>query len=94
MKPQAVAYYAGADMAEQAALLTVGISQNQPFLDGNKRTAYTAMRMFLTINHVRIDAPSLEVARQLEAVAERVGSLDEATAQFAAWLRERTVPRD
>ncbi|MEJ7901982.1 MAG: type II toxin-antitoxin system death-on-curing family toxin [Thermomicrobiales bacterium] len=94
MKPQAAAYYANADIAEQAALLATGISQNQPFLDGNKRTAYAAMRVFLTINHVRIDAPVLEIARQLEAVAEREGSLEAATLQFAAWLRERTVPRE
>ncbi len=93
MKPQAAAYYAGADNAEQAALLAVGISQNQPFLDGNKRTAFTAMRIFLAINHVRIEAPGLEIAKQLEAVAERDGSLGEATLQFAAWLRERTVDR-
>lgn len=93
MKPQAAAYYANADIAEQAALLAIGISQNQPFLDGNKRTAYAALRVFLTINQVRIDAPKLEIARQLEAVAEREGSLEEATLQFAAWLRERTAPR-
>lgn len=93
IKPQAAAYYADADIAEQAALLAVGISQNQPFLDGNKRTAYAAMRMFLTINGFRIDAPSLDIARQLEAVAEREGSLEEATLQFAAWLRDRTVER-
>lgn len=94
MKPQAATYYANADIAEQAALLAVGISQNQPFLDGNKRTAYAAMRMFLTINHFRIDAPSLEIARRLEGVAERQGSLEDATTQFAGWLRERTVARE
>jgi death-on-curing protein len=94
MKPQAAAYYASADIPEQAALLAVGISQNQPFLDGNKRTAFTAMRIFLTINHVRIDAPGLEIAKQLVAVAEREGSLEEATLQFASWLRERTRPRE
>lgn len=93
MKSQAAAYDANADIAEQAALLAIGISQNQPFLDGNKRTAYAAMRVFLTINHVRIDTPVLEIARQLEAVAEREGGLEEATLQFVAWLRERTVPR-
>jgi len=92
MKPQAAAYYGGADLAEQAALLAVGISQNQPFLDGNKRTAYVAMKVFLDINGFRIDARGLDVAKRLVAVAERKGSLDEATLQFAAWLREHTSP--
>lgn len=93
MKPQAAAYYAGADIAEQAALLAIGISQNQPFLDGNKRTAYASMKVFLYINGFRIDAPSLEIAKHLVGVAERDDSLEEATSRFAAWLRERIVAR-
>jgi death-on-curing protein len=94
MRPQAAAYYANADIAEQAALLATGISQNQPFLDGNKRTAYAAMKVFLSINGFRVDAPSLEIARQLEGIAEREGSLEDATSGYAAWLRERIVARD
>ena len=93
MKPQAAAYYAGADIAEQAALLAIGISQNQPFLDGNKRTAYASMKVFLYINGFRIDAPSLKIAKHLVGVAERDDSLEEATSRFAAWLRERIVAR-
>ncbi len=92
MKAQTAAYYAGADIAEQACMLAVGISQNQPFLDGNKGTAYAAMRVFLTINGYRLTGPHIEVAHQLIAVAERTGSLEEATAAFATWLRERITP--
>lgn len=92
MKPRAAAYYAGADFAEQAALLAIGISQNQPFLDGNKRTAYAAMRVFLTINGYRLTGPHMDVAHRLIAVAERSGSLDDAPDEFAAWLRERIAP--
>lgn len=91
MRPQAVAHYGGADLAEQAATLAVGISQNQPFLDGNKRTAFASMTIFLEINGAAIDADDLEIAKQLVAVAERKDSLEEATARFAAWVRERTV---
>lgn len=92
MKPQAAAYYGGADLVEQAAGLAIGISQNQPFLDGNKRTAYGAMRVFLMINGLDITGPHIDVAHQLIAVAERAGTLEEATSTFA-WLRERTAPR-
>lgn len=92
MKAQA-AYYGHADLAMQAVTLAVGISQNQPFLDGNKRTAHVAMRAFLGRNGWQIDAESIEVAKQLIAVAEREGSLEEATEAFAAWLRERLVAR-
>jgi death-on-curing protein len=93
MKAQAAAYYGGADLAMQAVTLAVGISQNQPFLDGNKRTAHVAMRTFLLRNGWQIGAPSVDVAKQLIAVAEREGSLEEATEAFAAWLRERLVTR-
>jgi len=89
MRPQSVAYYGGADLVEQAANLATGISQNQPFLDGNKRTAYAAMITFLDINGLEVRAESAEIARQLIAVAEREGSLEEATTAFATWLRER-----
>ena len=92
MRPQAVAYYGGADLVEQAANLAIGISQNQPFLDGNKRTAFVAMLTFLDINGFEIRAGSVDVARQLVAVAEREGSLEDATSAFAMWLRERVQP--
>jgi death-on-curing protein len=93
MKPQTAAHYAGADLAEQASLLAIGISQNQPFLDGNKRTAYASMKVFLAINGFRIEAANLDIAKQLVAIAERTDSLDEATERFSSWLRERLVPR-
>jgi death-on-curing protein len=93
MKPQAAAHYAGADLAEQASLLAIGISQNQPFLDGNKRIAYAAMKVFLAINGFRIDAANLDIARQLVAIAERTDSLEDATQRFSTWLRKRLVPR-
>ena len=50
MRPQMAAYYEGADIVRQAALLGVGISQAQAFLDGNKRTAYLALNTFLRMN--------------------------------------------
>lgn len=93
MKPQAAAYYGGADLAMQAVMLAVGISQNQPFLDGNKRSAYVAMFAFLEMNGWTVSFPHMDVAQQLIAVAERDGSLEEATNAFAAWLRERLVER-
>ncbi len=92
MRPQSVAYYGGADLVEQAANLATGISQNQPFLDGNKRTAYAAMITFLDINGLGIRADSTEIARQFIAVGERDGTLEDATSAFATWLRERVHP--
>src|SRR4028119_2004022 len=50
MRPQMAASYESADIIRQAALLGVGISQAQAFLDGNKRTAYLALNTFLRMN--------------------------------------------
>ena len=90
-RAQAAAYYGGADLVEQACVLAVGISQNRLFLDGNKRTALYCLIIFLRRNGVILTAEQIEIAQQLIDVAEREGSLDEATAQFAAWVRERTI---
>lgn len=93
-RAQAAAFYGGADLVEQACVLAVGISQNQPFLDGNKRTATHCLVVFLDINGVDYVGDEFELADQVLATAEREGSLDEATALFAAWLRERIVVRE
>lgn len=91
-RPQHAAYYAGADLAYQAVTLAVGISQNQPFVDGNKRAALMSLRVFLELNGYHINSESLPIALHLEATADRFGSLEEAIESFAAWLRERLVP--
>lgn len=87
MRPRMVAYYSGADLISQAAVLAVGIAQNQPFLDDNKRTAFMAMWVFLEDNGAHFTGDGLELAHQLEMVAERADSLDAAIARFEAWLR-------
>lgn len=86
-RPQMAAFYANADVIRQAVLLAIGISQNQPFVDGNKRTALAVADTFLGANGFRYEGIPIEFAKQLEAVAERSGSLDEATDRFEAWLR-------
>jgi len=49
-------YYA--DFIEEAAALWESLSQNHPFVDGNKRTAFAAAYTFLAINgqHFMADA--------------------------------------
>ena len=91
MKPQMAAYYEGADIVRQAALLAVGIAQNQPYVDGNKRTAYIAVLVFLRRNGRPYEGDYLALAQQLEAVATRTDSLEAATGRFEGWLREHTI---
>jgi death-on-curing protein len=89
LRPQNLAHYQGADIVEQAASLGIGISQNQPFLDGNKRTAYVVMNTFLEANGFVINAAPLDIAHELVRVAERPGEFDDASSDFASWIRDR-----
>jgi death-on-curing protein len=52
-RPQ-TGYYA--DQIEEAAALWESLSQNHPFVDGNKRTAFAATYTFLAINGWRLTA--------------------------------------
>ena len=87
MRPRMAAQYEDADLIRQASLLAVGISQAQAFLDGNKRTAYAALDVFLRINALMFSGDPLDLARQLELVAERADSLAAATERFEGLLR-------
>ncbi len=93
MRPQMASYYEYADLVRQAALLGVGISQAQAFLDGTKRTAYLALNTFLRLNGFTYSGERLALARQFEQFAERSGHPDAAIDAFEAWLRERVQPR-
>jgi death-on-curing protein len=94
MRPRMAAYYSNADIITQCALLTVGISQAQAFLDGNKRTAYAACDVFLRSNSLAFSGDPLDLALQLEAVAKRTDSLEKATDRFAQWLRGQVSARE
>jgi death on curing protein len=94
MRPRMAAYYSEADIIRQAALLAVGISQAQAFLDGNKRTAFLTCDVFLRLNGLAFVGDPLELALQLVAVAERRSDLEEAIAVFEEWLRKQVGPRE
>jgi death-on-curing protein len=93
MRPRMAAHYSDADLLRQAALLAVGISQGQAFLDGNKRAAFGAMDTFLRLNGVLFRGQLRETVDQFAALAARTDSPDAATARFQQWLRERTPSR-
>jgi len=93
-RPRMAAYYEGADIIRQAALLGTGISQAQAFLDGNKRTAFQTLDAFLLVNGWEYVGEPLELARQFEQFAERSSDPAEATDAFETWLRAYVQPRD
>jgi death-on-curing protein len=88
MRAQTAAYYESADLIRQAAILAVGISQAQVFVDGNKRTALIAMDVFLRGNGYIFTGDDLVVTEHLERIAEQINDREGATDRFEAWLRD------
>ncbi|MFN8535364.1 MAG: type II toxin-antitoxin system death-on-curing family toxin [Dehalococcoidia bacterium] len=86
-RPALAAHYENADVVRQAALLTIGLMQAHPFLDGNKRVAFAAGDTFLVLNGFRLIGDPLGFAKEIVAVASRSGSQDEAFDRFETWLR-------
>jgi death-on-curing protein len=92
MRPRFLAHYLNADLHLQAAALGLGISRSQPFVDGNKRAGYAAMRVFLLVNGFALTGTPLDLAHRLEAQAEPGVDPDEADQRLADWLRAHTAP--
>ena len=88
-KPKNLAAYGEPDAAALAASCGCGIARNHPFIDGNKRTAFVAVELFLWLNDVELTAEDPDCVLTMLAVA--AGTLDEPA--FAAWLRAHTRPR-
>ena len=77
------------DLAALAAAYGIGLARNHPFADGNKRAAFLAVGLFLSLNGLRLVADQVEAIQVMLAVAE--GSLDETA--FAEWIRAHTERR-
>ncbi|MEP6591970.1 MAG: type II toxin-antitoxin system death-on-curing family toxin, partial [Gemmatimonadota bacterium] len=72
------------DLSTVAAACAFGIAKAHPFNDGNKRSAFLAMTIFLGLNGKEVDASETEVVQLMVALAS--GSLTES--QMASWVRD------
>lgn len=88
-RPLNLAAYGTPDAAALAASYGVGLAKNHPFVDGNKRTAFVAVELFLDLNGYELTADDPSCVLTMLAVA--AGTLDEPV--FAAWLREHSQRR-
>jgi death-on-curing protein len=88
-RPVNLAAYESPDAAALAAAYAVGLAKNHPFVDGNKRTAFVAMELFLHLNGFDLDADDTACVLTMLAVA--AGEIDEPT--LAAWIRQHAVKR-
>ncbi len=79
------------DIIQEAAALWESLSQNHPFVDGNKRVAVTVTAAFLKVNGYRLDFDDTEVFSFL------VGLYETSRLRFMeleTWLRQHAVPCD
>ena len=81
--------YESSDVVELAAKYTAGIVQNHPFVDGNQRTGFVVVVLFLELNGYRFTASEEAAAQAVIELA--AGTMDERG--FCEFLRanaERT----
>lgn len=78
-------YYA--DVVGEAAALRESLSQNHPFIDGNKRTAFASMYTFPAINGVSL---TVDADSAWESVSARYANGDFRFDKLEAWLRTNT----
>lgn len=75
------------DVIAEAAALWESLSQNHPFVDGNKRTAFMSMYIFLFINGYKLEASVKD------AMAFVLGLYESGTFKYEhiePWLRENS----
>ena len=88
-KPQNLAAYGHPDVIALAASYGFGIARNHPFIDGNKRTAFVAVELFLDLNGYELTATDADCVLTMLALA--AGEIDEAA--FTNWIRSNSQPR-
>lgn len=74
------------DIFSKAAALFHSLVQNHPFLDGNKRTAFVATVMFLSLNAYWLEVEQDEAVRFVLQVANRRVNLK----QIGDWLKHHS----
>jgi death-on-curing protein len=86
-RPQS-GYYS--DLIQEAAALWESLSQNHPFMDGNKRVAVTVTAAFLMVNGYRLKFDDRE------AFSFLIGLYESGTMRFSeleTWLCQHLEPR-
>ncbi|HLA75449.1 MAG TPA: type II toxin-antitoxin system death-on-curing family toxin [Gammaproteobacteria bacterium] len=78
--------YGERNLCELAAAYGFGFARNHPFIDGNKRTAFAVMDVFLRLNGRALAASEKEAYATMIQLA--AGDLQET--QLAKWLTDHT----
>jgi death-on-curing protein len=82
-RPQNLFAYERPSIFDLAASLAFGLIKNHPFLDGNKRVAFTAAVTFLHLNGRHVQATEVDAVVRTLALA--TGDMTEA--EYSGWLK-------
>ena len=85
---QKYSYQPDASIFELAAAYSFGIAKNHPFIDGNKRTAFTIAALFLELNGHLLTAPEPEATIIFENLAGGLLSEEALASWFEAHSRQ------
>ena len=88
-RPMQLAAYGEPDVAALAAAYGYGLAKNHPFVDGNKRTAFVAVELFLLLNGWELAATDADCVLTMLGVA--AGTSDEPA--YAQWIRSHITRR-
>ncbi|SRR5260221_3627719 len=88
-RPFNLAAYGKPDAAALAASYAVAIAKNHPFVDGNKRTSFVALELFLALNGFMLTASDVDCVITMLAVAS--GEMDETA--LAGWVRRNNAKK-
>lgn len=86
-RPLNRAGYGDPDIGELAAVYALGLIQNHLFVDGNKRTAYVALELFLRLNGLRFPVSDADAV----IMTLRLAAGDILEAEFIAWVRSNVT---
>ena len=87
-RPELKAQYGESELTLLAAAYAYGIAKNHPFLDGNKRTAYVAMELFLMKNGMILTSSDEDSVLTFLKLA--AGEIPEE--ELASWIKQNSVP--
>ena len=88
-RPQNKFAYGETDMAALAAAYAFGIARNHPFIDGNKRSAFAAIIVFLAVNDIDFDVPPADATAMILDLAAGI-VVEEG---LARWIRDNLPAR-
>jgi death-on-curing protein len=83
-------YAPDSDICDLAAAYGFGLVRNHPFHDGNKRSAFLAVGLFLAVNGYRLIVDQMDAIQTVMSLA--AGELTEDS--FAGWVKKHTSRND